>query len=138
MKLSNWLRSLMINYKDKTISLNKNQILTLIKEGKITVRSGFDLQPNIILKVKRTRMYGNLKVTCIGASSRKYLTLKLIKEEQILKNDLLLLIDKEIKELSDTPLKYNHEDNYDFGLEVGEREGALNAYEKLKNIIENK
>lgn len=71
----------MINYKDKTISLNKNQILTLIKEGKITVRSGFDLQPNIILKVKRTRMYGNLKVTCIGSSSRKYLTLKLIKEE---------------------------------------------------------
>ena len=55
MKLSNWLRSLMINYKDKTISLNKDQILTLIKEGKITVRSGFDLQPNIILKVKRTR-----------------------------------------------------------------------------------
>ena len=55
-----------------------------------------------------------------------------------MKNDLLLLIDKEIKELSDTPLKYNQEDNYYFGLEVGEREGALNAYEKLKNIIENK
>lgn len=53
-----------------------------------------------------------------------------------MKNDLLLLIDKEIKELSDTPLKDNYEGNYD--LEVGERQGALNAYEKLKNIIENK
>ena len=35
-------------------------------------------------------------------------------------------------------LMINYKDNYDFGLEVGEREGALNAYEKLKNIIENK
>lgn len=54
-----------------------------------------------------------------------------------MKDDLLLLIDKEIKDLSDTPLKDNHEDNYEFGLEVGEREGARNAYEKIRRLIEN-
>lgn len=55
-----------------------------------------------------------------------------------MKDALLLLIDKEIKNLSDTPLKEYHVDNYEYGLEIGEREGARNAYEKLKNIIENK